>query len=163
MPSTDSITYFVVKFIFLSLVACVPLLIDRHIVRRRDEVITWGRRAQSRLNIPRCLHVFTEAEPGMLDIHMRFAAETLFNAGLCFSIGLLVFVLEPAGRTRIWLCFLMMVFVPVSVILGEWLLLIFRRRRSEKKIVSCEKVNHAEGYPGVERMILQAARGSAYF
>ncbi len=141
------------EVVFRSLVASVLLFIDRQCVERLDLVIRWGRRAQNTLRAPRSLRVFADTDPGMLDGEIRFAAVVAFCTGVAINIGLLVFILEPAGKLRNRACFGLMVIYSVCMTLVVWLALALSRRRLERRSASCEKVNHAEGDMGLTESI----------
>lgn len=142
-----------VEVIFRTLVAGVLLFIDRQVVERRDIIIRWGRRTQHALRVPRCLRAFTDTDPGMLDREIRFAAQIAFGSGLAMNCGLLIFILEPEGKTRNIICLVLVVVYPAVAALVTWLALVLARRRLERRFASCEKINHTDGDMGLATSI----------
>jgi len=128
-----------IQFVIRVLLACILHFIDGQIIARWELIIRWGRKAQNTLRVPRCLRIFADTDPGMLDGDIRVMTVMALGTGASINIGLLaLFLVKPADKLRNWLCFCM--------ILVEWFALVLSRRRLERRPASFDgKGNHAEG------------------
>ncbi|KAI1393392.1 uncharacterized protein F4822DRAFT_384501 [Hypoxylon trugodes] len=121
---------FIVVHIILTLhLYLVDRFVKRCILPRRPQIVYWGRRTQSTLHIPERLHIFSVAEPGILDEPLRNAVMMLSMIGLISSLGLLAWCVKGTFRDPVvWVLGFAM---PAFCMLLLWLGLIIARRRFE--------------------------------
>ncbi|KAK1752611.1 hypothetical protein QBC47DRAFT_363358 [Echria macrotheca] len=115
------------------------LFMNRHVVKRREPIIRWGRRAQNALRLPRALRVIADIEPGMEDLTIEFAASMAVFIGAVFMDGLGAFILYPPGWRRNKICVGMMAIYPGIMTAILWTILVLARYTLEKRLASRDK------------------------
>ncbi|EQL01005.1 hypothetical protein OCS_03279 [Ophiocordyceps sinensis CO18] len=87
MSGEDLVAECVIQVVWRCLFTGITILINRHLVSRREAVTRHGRRLQQLLRIPEYLHVFSDSDPGILDGDIIFGVQWLIAAGLSSASG----------------------------------------------------------------------------
>ncbi|KAH7002307.1 hypothetical protein EDB80DRAFT_809239 [Ilyonectria destructans] len=134
------------------LTVCV-ILIDKHIVGRRDTVVRLGRQCQDLLRVPECMRVFADIDPGMQNREIRMAAEMLGLAGLLNAFGVLILVAKGTFLSTPAWC--IGAVAPCVLVLVLWvMLLVSKRRLLRSPALLKDPIAAAEaGDPGLQRSI----------
>ncbi|KAI1471179.1 uncharacterized protein F4812DRAFT_467364 [Daldinia caldariorum] len=124
--STDWVAAVVVSIATTAYMAFV----DIHIVQRRDTIVQCGRQAQRKLHVPKCIHIFSETDPGILKKNLEGTALclgfacvfNLFGMAAAFILGTLW---DP-------LAFGLGIVFPDCIVLAVWLGLVLARRKMDR-------------------------------
>ncbi|KLU89234.1 hypothetical protein MAPG_08208 [Magnaporthiopsis poae ATCC 64411] len=111
---------------FLSLLV---IGIDKFVIPRRDAIVRLGRRVQDHLRLPGFACIFSEADPGILERHLRTSCLLALITCIYLSLGLLVVVLERPQHPVAWIFALG---VPLSALMGIWAWLACAKRRIDR-------------------------------
>lgn len=135
---------FITQVIIRSILTGAAIIIDKHIVQRRDLVIRRGRQVQNWLGLPEWACVFSEKDPGMLDADIRAAAMALFVTCLVATLGMVA----AYSRGTFWdpWALALGVVIPGCLVILIWLVLILSKRRRNSRAFSMEH-GHCETMP----------------
>jgi len=114
------------------------LILESIVVSNGDKIIHKGRQIQSFLRLPRCLHIISDLDPGMLDLHLKglaygLAVSSILHLGA--SVALLGFLNNEMSIG--WA--IGFEAVAVTALVLTWLLLARARRRRKRSAADDEE------------------------
>ena len=118
------------------------ICIEHGIVKNRDTIVRYGRQLQQELHLPRPLHIFAEADPGILELDVWIASWGLLSTGYFSLIGFVCLFGEEGdlGNTMVAFGFVM----PPCHIILIWLWLSLGRRRLDRSAHDSSKCGNRE-------------------